>query len=116
MTPAQREETARKFSFWNDTKLREYIWYLELILSLRATFNTIPLVIAKAEMQARDFKRQTCSMTDAELRRHASVSASNRHRCDSCFCCACVAELEKRADIRDKIRGEMQNQPGSWDW
>jgi hypothetical protein len=25
----------------------------------------------------------------AELKRHASVSRDNRHRCESCFTCAC---------------------------
>ena len=31
----------------------------------------------------------------AELRRHASVSRDNRHRCEDCFCCACLKVLER---------------------
>lgn len=26
----------------------------------------------------------------AEVMRHARVSIDNRHRCNECFCCACV--------------------------
>jgi hypothetical protein len=31
-----------------------------------------------------------------ELRRHASVSTDNRHRCEDCFCCAALTVLEER--------------------
>ena len=31
-----------------------------------------------------------------DLRRHASVSLNNRHRCTSCFCCAALTVLERR--------------------
>ena len=31
-----------------------------------------------------------------ELRRHASVSAENRHRCEGCFTCAALTVLEER--------------------
>jgi hypothetical protein len=31
-----------------------------------------------------------------ELRRHASVSQQNRHRCSDCFCCAAWEVLDER--------------------
>lgn len=33
----------------------------------------------------------------AEVKRHASVSIDNRHRCRDCFCCACVEVLREHA-------------------
>jgi hypothetical protein len=49
------------------------------------------------------------ALPEAELRRHASVSANNGHRCVECFCCACLtvreerskAEFDKRRAMRD---------------
>ncbi len=35
-------------------------------------------------------------MPDSELRQHALVSLSNRHRCTDCFCCAALQVLEAR--------------------
>lgn len=31
-----------------------------------------------------------------DLRRHASVSLNNHHRCEDCFCCAALTVLEQR--------------------
>ena len=39
-----------------------------------------------------EWKRQANTLPNEELRRHASVSRSNRHSCHDCFCCA-AAEL-----------------------
>jgi uncharacterized protein (DUF1330 family) len=36
------------------------------------------------------------TMHSDELQRHASVSTSNRHRCEDCFCCAALTVLEER--------------------
>lgn len=33
-----------------------------------------------------------------ELRRHASVSLSNKHRCEDCFCCAALTVLIERGE------------------
>jgi hypothetical protein len=33
-----------------------------------------------------------------ELRRHAAVSTSNRHRCQECFCCAALTVIEERSE------------------
>ena len=41
---------------------------------------------------------QARDLPDAELRQHALVSSYNRHRCQSCFCCACLTILESRED------------------
>ncbi len=35
-------------------------------------------------------------LPDYDLRRHASVSTDNRHRCEDCFCCAALTVLEER--------------------
>lgn len=35
-------------------------------------------------------------MESHELRRHATVSTHNRHRCEDCFCCAALTVLEER--------------------
>lgn len=35
-------------------------------------------------------------LDDAELRRHASVSTDNRHRCTSCFTCAAAYAWKQR--------------------
>ena len=35
-------------------------------------------------------------LTSKDLQRHAAVSLDNRHRCESCFCCAAAAVLEER--------------------
>lgn len=35
-------------------------------------------------------------LTTSELRRHASVSLNNQHRCSDCFCCAALTVLERR--------------------
>lgn len=39
---------------------------------------------------------QARELSNDELRRHASVSTSNRHYCNDCFCCACVDVLKER--------------------
>jgi hypothetical protein len=43
--------------------------------------------------QARELVRNP-PYTTKELRRHASISTDNNHRCKNCFCCACVEVLE----------------------
>ena len=40
---------------------------------------------------------QARALPNAELDRHASVSIKNRHRCASCFTCACVEVAAERA-------------------
>lgn len=35
-------------------------------------------------------------LSTEELKRHAAVSIENRHKCQDCFCCACVEELAHR--------------------
>ena len=35
-------------------------------------------------------------LPSAELKRHASVSTSNRHECKDCFCCAAFVVLRER--------------------
>lgn len=37
-------------------------------------------------------------LPDADLQRHASVSTNNRHSCQDCFCCACVAVMRERKE------------------
>lgn len=37
------------------------------------------------------------ALDDNELRRHASVSRNNRHRCCDCFTCACCEIEEERS-------------------
>jgi hypothetical protein len=44
--------------------------------------------------------RHAQSLATSELKRHAAVSAENRHRCQDCFCCAAWAVLEERAEVR----------------
>jgi hypothetical protein len=46
-----------------------------------------------------EFKRQAAILPNDELRRHGSVSTSNRHSCRDCFCCACVEVLQERHGI-----------------
>jgi hypothetical protein len=46
---------------------------------------------------------EALTLSAADLRRHASVSRDNRHRCRECFTCACLTVLEghlgeRRAD------------------
>jgi hypothetical protein len=43
--------------------------------------------------------RHARALGSAELKRHAAVSAENRHRCQDCFCCAAWAVLEERAAV-----------------
>lgn len=43
-----------------------------------------------------DMLREARTLDDAELRRHASVSTSNRHACVSCFTCACETVRQER--------------------
>lgn len=43
--------------------------------------------------------REAAGMSLADLRRHAAVSLQNRHRCNECFTCACVSELERRKTV-----------------
>jgi hypothetical protein len=38
-------------------------------------------------------KRIARTLPRDEVRRHARVSIDNRHRCQDCFCCACVEVL-----------------------
>ena len=45
--------------------------------------------------------REARKLASADLKRHASVSTDNRHRCDPateeiCFCCAALTVLEER--------------------
>lgn len=42
-----------------------------------------------------EWKRQAAVLPESELRRHASVSTSNRHHCVDCFCCAALAVLQE---------------------
>lgn len=44
-----------------------------------------------------DMLNEARTLTQSEVRRHALVSTSNRHRCRDCFTCACVVVLEERA-------------------
>lgn len=41
-----------------------------------------------------DMLRQVVKLEKQDLRRHASVSTDNRHKCTDCFCCCCVDELQ----------------------
>ncbi len=43
-----------------------------------------------------EWKRQAATLETKELRRHASVSTSNRHECTECFCCAALDVLQER--------------------
>jgi hypothetical protein len=47
------------------------------------------------EEQWREWKRQANKLPREDVRRHASVSTSNRHACRNCFCCACVEYLRE---------------------
>lgn len=42
-----------------------------------------------------EWKKQAAILPLADLRRHASVSTDNRHRCENCFCCAALAVLQE---------------------
>jgi hypothetical protein len=48
--------------------------------------------------------RQASDLPDADIKRHASVSRDNRHRCYSCFTCACLTVAEQRKLFRKPIR------------
>jgi hypothetical protein len=50
--------------------------------------------------QWQEWKRQAATLPDKDLRRHASVSAGNRHSCRDCFCCAALEVLlERRHEV-----------------
>jgi hypothetical protein len=42
-----------------------------------------------------EFKGKPYFLPLREIKRHASVSKSNRHRCNQCFTCACLDKLER---------------------
>lgn len=45
--------------------------------------------------------REARKLDSKELKRHASVSTNNVHRCEDCFCCAAVTVLEERKYGKD---------------
>lgn len=42
-------------------------------------------------------KERARQLEKSELRRHASISIDNRHKCKECFTCACVEVLRENA-------------------
>ena len=52
--------------------------------------------------QWHQFTEQAKTLSDKEVKRHASVSLDNRHSCVDCFTCACVHEVERRSRLRRK--------------
>jgi len=48
------------------------------------------------------WKVEARRLTPEELVRHASVSIDNRHKCQECFCCACVEVLQEPVSKRRK--------------
>lgn len=48
-------------------------------------------------MTFEDMKAEARKLPIEDIRRHASVSTNNRHRCEECFTCACEAVRREKA-------------------
>lgn len=45
------------------------------------------------------WKEQARRLPIEELKRHASVSANNRHKCQECFCCAALEVMREGTTV-----------------
>ena len=47
--------------------------------------------------------KEAKQLPETDLRRHASVSRNNNHRCVECYCCACLTVLEENYKTTKRI-------------
>ena len=59
-------------------------------------FKNVPAEIANEWRQWQDMQGRARLLSDADLKRHATVSINSNHQCVQCFTCACVTVRHER--------------------